>query len=45
MSATDSVKEAVEAHPRLLGFLFAAMVLMSQAGSVAAGATEVGVGP
>lgn len=35
MSQTDSVKEAVAEHPRLIGFLFATMVLLSQAGSVA----------
>ncbi|WP_169317769.1 DUF7503 family protein [Halovivax asiaticus] len=45
MSATDSVKELVEAHPRLLGFLFAGALLLSQVGSVAATASEVGVGP
>lgn len=45
MSETDTVKEAVAEHPRLVGFLFAAMVLMSQAGAVAASASEVGVGP
>lgn len=45
MSTTDSMKEAVAEHPRLIGFLFTAMVLMSQAGAVAASASEVGVGP
>ncbi|WP_247731617.1 DUF7503 family protein [Halovivax limisalsi] len=45
MSATESLTDAVEAHPRLLGILFAAMVLLSQAGSVAASAADVGVGP
>ncbi|MFC3956990.1 DUF7503 family protein [Halovivax cerinus] len=45
MSTTDTLAELVEAHPRLLGFLFAAMVLLSQTGSVAAGAMVGGVGP
>ena len=37
MSAKDSMKDAVATHPRLIGFLFASMVLLSQAGSVSAG--------
>jgi hypothetical protein len=45
MSATDSMKETVAEHPRLVGFLFAAMVLMSQAGAVAASAADTAVGP
>ena len=45
MSATDSMKETVAEHPRLIGFLFATMVLMSQVGSVAASASDVAYGP
>lgn len=45
MSTTDSMKEAVAEHPRLLGILFTAMVLMSQAGAVAASASDGAVGP
>lgn len=45
MSAIDTLKEAVEAHPRLIGFLFSAMVLMSQAGAVAASASDGAYGP
>lgn len=45
MSNTDSVKEAVAEHPRLIGFLFAAMVLLSNAGTVAASGADGIVGP
>lgn len=45
MSATDTLTDIIEAHPRLLGLLFAAMVLMSQAGAVAASAADGAVGP
>lgn len=42
MSAKDSVTDAVANHPRLIGFLFAVMVLLAQSGSAAAGWSQVG---
>lgn len=44
MSATDTTKEFVARHPRLLGFIFAVMVALSQAGSATAGGTAQ-IGP
>lgn len=43
MSATDTVKNAVAKHPRMIGFLFAVMAFLAQSGSAAAGSwSQVG---
>ncbi len=45
MSAKDSAKDVLANHPRLIGVLFATMLLLSQAGTVAAGFSQTQVGP
>ncbi|WP_277612558.1 MULTISPECIES: DUF7503 family protein [Natrinema] len=44
MSAKDSMKDYLAQHPRMIGALFTLFVLLSQAGSVAAGSTSQ-IGP
>ena len=45
MSTTESMKSAVAEHPRLIGYLFAAMILMGQIGQVAASGSDGIIGP
>jgi len=45
VSEPRTIKDSVAEHPRIIGFLFAAMVLLSQAGPVAASASNGAVGP
>ncbi|WP_290819418.1 hypothetical protein [Halovivax sp.] len=45
MSTKETLKDTVAEHPRMIGFLFAVMMLLSQAGSVAASSADVGYGP
>lgn len=45
MSAKDSMTDYLESHPRMIGALFTMMLLLSQAGSVAAGNNVSQVGP
>ncbi|SFS68508.1 DUF7503 family protein [Halostagnicola kamekurae] len=43
MSATEATKDFLASHPRLLGALFTLVMLLGQAGTVAAGSnTQVG---
>ncbi|WP_408957718.1 hypothetical protein [Natrinema sp. 74] len=44
MPSKDSMKNYLAQHPRMIGALFTLFVLLSQAGSVAAGTTSQ-VGP
>ncbi|WP_277921472.1 DUF7503 family protein [Halostagnicola larsenii] len=44
MSATESMKDFLASHPRMLGALFTLVLLLGQAGTVAAG-THTQVGP
>lgn len=45
MSDENTLKTFVSEHPRLLGILFTVLLLLSQAGTVAAGSTGVVTGP
>lgn len=45
MSAKDSMTEYLEAHPRMIGVLFTVMILLGQAGTVAAGGNTINPGP
>lgn len=45
MSEDNSIKSIVTEHPRLVGVLFTLMLLLSQAGTVAAGSQGVVTGP
>ncbi len=44
MSAKDDMKDYLAEHPRMIGVLFALLLLLSQAGTVTAG-TNTHVGP
>ncbi|MFP8951537.1 hypothetical protein ACLI4Z_01005 [Natrialbaceae archaeon A-arb3/5] len=44
MSAKDSMKDYLASHPRMIGVLFTLCILLSQAGTVAAG-TNTQIGP
>ncbi|WP_275039988.1 DUF7503 family protein [Natrialba hulunbeirensis] len=44
MSVTDSMKDYLAQHPRMIGALFTLCILLSQAGTVVAG-TSSQVGP
>ena len=45
MVAKDDVKDYLAQHPRMLGVLFALLLALSQAGTVAAGSTNTYPGP
>ena len=45
MTSTDSLKAYLADHPRMIGALFAIMMLLSQAGTVAAGGAQAQPGP
>lgn len=45
MSESNSMKDYLESHPRMIGALFTLLLLLSQAGTVAAGAASTTVGP
>lgn len=45
MEANDDLKAYFESHPRMIGALFTVMLLLSQAGTVAAGAMSSNPGP
>ncbi|MFC4988561.1 MULTISPECIES: DUF7503 family protein [Saliphagus] len=45
MEAKDDLKAYIESNPRMIGALFTVMLLLSQAGSVAAGAVSSNPGP
>ncbi|MHC3437869.1 DUF7503 family protein [Natrialbaceae archaeon A-gly3] len=44
MSAKDDMKDYLAKHPRMIGVLFTLLLLLTQAGTVAAG-TNTHVGP
>ncbi|WP_256566128.1 DUF7503 family protein [Natrinema gelatinilyticum] len=44
MSAKDNMQDYLAKHPRMIGALFTLFVLLSQAGSVAAGSSSQ-IGP
>lgn len=45
MSSTDSLKAYLADHPRMIGALFTILMLLSQAGTVAAGGATATPGP
>lgn len=45
MSVKDTMTNYLESHPRMIGALFTLMLLLSQAGSVAAGTASSHYGP
>lgn len=44
-TATDSMKDYLVDHPRMIGALFTLLLLLSQAGAVAAGGATACPGP
>lgn len=45
MSSTNSLKAYLADHPRMIGALFTILMLLSQAGTVAAGGVQAQPGP
>ncbi|MCU4925458.1 hypothetical protein OB905_05570 [Halobacteria archaeon AArc-dxtr1] len=45
MSTTDRMKDYLASHPRMIGALFALMILLSQASSALAGGAASNPGP
>ncbi|WP_254769063.1 DUF7503 family protein [Salinilacihabitans rarus] len=45
MSAKGRLKDSLASHPRMIGALFTLLVLLSQSGTVLAGASNTNPGP
>jgi hypothetical protein len=45
LTPTDSMKDYLADHPRMIGALFTILLLLSQAGAAAAGGTTAYPGP
>ncbi|ACV46308.1 MULTISPECIES: DUF7503 family protein [Halomicrobium] len=45
MSQTQSVKDTLASHPKLIGMIFAVLLLLTQAGAAAGAAAATFAGP